>query len=97
MRIVRIAAIAALCVCWAQAADDSFPASTNIRGAEYPRVHSDYRVTFRFNAPTAQKVSVATGAGTADTGRNGLGGPYEMVRGEDDTRLQSSHNLSGNN
>ena len=32
------------------------PASTNIRGAEYPRIHDDLRVTFRIKAPDAQKV-----------------------------------------
>jgi enterochelin esterase-like enzyme len=37
-------------------AADSVPAPTNVRGAEYPRVHSDLRVTFRIQAPTAQKV-----------------------------------------
>jgi enterochelin esterase-like enzyme len=36
--------------------DESVPASTNIRGAAYPRVHPDGRVTFRFKAPDAQKV-----------------------------------------
>ncbi len=35
---------------------DSVPASTNIRGAEYPRIHPDLRVTFRIKAPEAQKV-----------------------------------------
>ncbi len=35
---------------------DSVPAPTNIRGAEYPRIHSDLKVTFRMRAPTAQKV-----------------------------------------
>jgi enterochelin esterase-like enzyme len=32
------------------------PASTNIRGAEYPRILDDGRVTFRIKAPDAQKV-----------------------------------------
>ena len=32
------------------------PASTNIRGSEYPRIHDDLRVTFRIKAPDAQKV-----------------------------------------
>ncbi|HEU5117215.1 MAG TPA: alpha/beta hydrolase-fold protein [Isosphaeraceae bacterium] len=36
--------------------DDPVPASTNIRGAEYPRIDSDNRVTFRIKAPDAQKV-----------------------------------------
>jgi enterochelin esterase-like enzyme len=36
--------------------DDTFPAPSNVRGAEYPRVHADLRVTFRMKATTAQKV-----------------------------------------
>jgi enterochelin esterase-like enzyme len=36
--------------------DGGVPAPTNNRGAEYPRVHPDRRVTFRMRAPTAQKV-----------------------------------------
>ena len=35
---------------------DSIPAPSNIRGAEYPRIHPDLRVTFRIKAPDAQKV-----------------------------------------
>jgi len=41
--------------CWAQS-DESRPATSNVRGAEYPRVHSDLRVTFRLKAPDARKV-----------------------------------------
>src|ERR1017187_575918 len=41
-------------LCWGQAADDSKPASSNLMGYEYPRVHSDNRVTFRIKAPDAQ-------------------------------------------
>ncbi len=66
----------------AQNADDSRPAPTNVRGAEYPRVHSDYRVTFRLQAPEARKVQLEPNA----TGwvANGLGkAPYDMVRGGD--------------
>ncbi|MBC7255472.1 MAG: esterase [Chloroflexi bacterium] len=56
--------------------DESYPAPTNVRGAEYPRVHPDGRVTFRLHAPEAQRVQVQPGG--AD---NGLGpGPYEMTR-----------------
>ena len=36
--------------------DDAIPAPSNIRGAEYPRIHADLRVTFRIKAPEAQKV-----------------------------------------
>ena len=35
---------------------EGVPASSNIRGREYPRVHPDRRVTFRIKAPDAQKV-----------------------------------------
>jgi enterochelin esterase-like enzyme len=35
---------------------DSIPAPSNIRGKEYPRIHSDLRVTFRIKAPDAKKV-----------------------------------------
>jgi enterochelin esterase-like enzyme len=65
-------------LCFAQLADDSKPATSNVPGAEYPRVHSDLRVTFRATAPGAQKVQLQPGGGD-----NGLGkGPYEMVRDE---------------
>jgi enterochelin esterase-like enzyme len=61
---------------WAQAADDSKPATSNLPGAEYPRVHSDLRVTFRMSAPNAQKVQVIPGGND-----NGLGkGPFDMQR-----------------
>ena len=59
--------------CWAQAADDSKPATSNVMGSEYPRVHPDSRVTFRLKAPNAQKVQVQ------------LGQNYDMVRGDDGT------------
>jgi enterochelin esterase-like enzyme len=38
---------------------DSVPAPSNVRGAEYPRIHPDLRVTFRIKAPDAQKVEFA--------------------------------------
>jgi enterochelin esterase-like enzyme len=34
------------------------PASTNVRGAEYPRILPDNRVIFRMKAPDAQKVQI---------------------------------------
>jgi enterochelin esterase-like enzyme len=53
-------------------------ASSNVRGAEYPRVHADLQVTFQFEAPTAQRVQVQPGGDN-----NGLGaGPFEMQRDE---------------
>ncbi|MDG3005404.1 alpha/beta hydrolase-fold protein [Paludisphaera mucosa] len=36
--------------------DGAVPASSNIRGSEFPRIHPDRRVTFRIKAPDAQKV-----------------------------------------
>jgi enterochelin esterase-like enzyme len=63
----------------ALARDEPRPASSNVRGSEYPRVGPDLRVTFRLKAPGAQKVQVHPG-GTD----NGLGkGPFDMVKGED--------------
>ena len=39
----------------------TIPATTNVRGAEYPRIHPDLRVTFRIKAPNAQKVEFNLG------------------------------------
>ncbi len=60
-------------------ADGAQPAVTNVRGAEFPRVCPDGRVTFRVNAPTAQKVQVQPGAGGGVDGGMGTG-PSDMVR-----------------
>jgi len=60
--------------CFAQSTDpsnDSKPASSNVPGAEYPRIHSDLRVTFRLKAPDAQKV------------RLHLDKDYDLVRDSD--------------
>lgn len=63
-------------VAWGQAADDSRPATSNLPGMEYPRVHADLRVTFRVSAPNAKKVQVVPGGSD-----NGLGqGPFDMQR-----------------
>src|SRR5512146_46209 len=58
-------------LCVSQTVEDSKPASTNVMGQEYPRVHSDLSVTFRLEAPNAQKVQIE------------LGGIHDMTRGED--------------
>jgi enterochelin esterase-like enzyme len=76
----RVLAVSALAcgLLWAQAEDDSKPATSNVPGAQFPRIHSDLRVTFRVEAPGAQKVQVQPGSSD-----NGLGaGPYDMVRDE---------------
>jgi enterochelin esterase-like enzyme len=55
-------------LCFAQT-DDSKPATSNVRGAQYPRVHSDLRVTFRLKAPDAKVVKLhpaGDGLGKAD-------------------------------
>ena len=44
-----------------QAPAGTTAASTNVRGAEYPRIHSDLKVTFRVKAPDAQKVEFQLG------------------------------------
>ena len=78
MRHLSIIALLACSWCQAQTPDDSKPATSNIMGAQFPRIHPDLRVTFRVTAPTAQKVLVQPGG--AD---NGLGaGPYDMTRDE---------------
>ena len=40
---------------------DSKPASSNVRGAEYPRVTDDLKAIFRIKAPEAQKVQIQLG------------------------------------
>src|ERR1035438_5120649 len=62
MKAILLLSTLACAFCWGQAADDSKPASTNIMGQEYPRVHADHRVTFRLRAPDAQKVQVHIGS-----------------------------------
>ncbi len=61
----------ATAVCVAQV-----PATSNVPGAEYPRIQPDLRVTFRISAPAAQKVQLVPGGDD-----NGLGkGPIEMAK-----------------
>src|SRR5262249_20746538 len=56
-----------------QATDAGSPATSNVRGAQYPRIHPDLRITFRLRAPDAKKVQVQGG--------DGLGkGPFVMQR-----------------
>lgn len=54
---------------------DTKPAATNVRGAVFPRIHPDLRVTFRLEAPSATSVKVEGG--------DGLGGPYAMTRDDE--------------
>lgn len=57
----------------AQSAVDGQPASSNVPGAQYPRVDSDLRVTFRVNAPNARKVQIKGGDGLGKS-------PFDMTR-----------------
>jgi enterochelin esterase-like enzyme len=68
-RILPLLLLCAGAFCLAQ--DASTPASTNVPGAEYPRINPDLSVTFRLKAPDARKVQVR------------LGGDFDMVRGDD--------------
>ena len=60
------------------AASDGVPATSNVGNAEYPRIASDLRVTFRLKAPNAKQVKLEGGAGLVKE-------PLEMARGEDGT------------
>ena len=51
-------------------ADTAHPSPYNLSGAQYPRIEADSRVTFRFNAPNAQKVQVSI-----------VNVPFDMVKG----------------
>jgi len=54
--------------------EEGCPASSNVRGAEYPRIHPDLRVTFRLEALSAHTVQVQPGGDA-----NGLGaGSFDM-------------------
>ncbi len=46
-------------VCYAQSPDDFQPASTNVWGAQYPRVDGSGRVEFRIKAPDATKIQIS--------------------------------------
>ena len=58
-------------LCWGQPPSDCKPSSLNIPGAPYPCVRPDRSVTFRVQAPDAQKVQVR------------LGGSHDMTKGAD--------------
>jgi enterochelin esterase family protein len=70
MRLILLTVIACAPY-YAQAAEDCKPSSLNIHGAPYPCVRPDGSVTFRVQAPDAQKVQVR------------LGGPHDMTKQAD--------------
>src|SRR5438034_6549402 len=58
---IALLLFASLCCtreCYAQDAGDFYPATTNVWGAEYPRVDSAGRAQIRLKAPDATKVKV---------------------------------------
>lgn len=60
----------------APAQNDSTPATSNVRGSQSPRVHTDRSISFTLKAPDAKNVEVAGG--------DGLGkGPFPMTKGAD--------------
>jgi enterochelin esterase family protein len=73
--MIKVATLLILIACglaWAQPADDSKPAASNVMNAQYPRIHSDLRATFRLNAPDAHSVQVSIAHGK-----------YDMIRAAD--------------
>lgn len=76
----RLLALAstACCLVLAQPAADSRPASSNVRGAEDPRVDASLRATFRIKAPEAKKVQLGGGDGLVKA-------PLDMTRLDDGT------------
>ena len=54
------------------AAIPAHPSPYNFPGVQFPRIEADNRVTFRFNAPNAQKVQVSI-----------VSAPFDMVKGAD--------------
>lgn len=78
LSFILLAIVVAGGTCLAQGSREEAPAVSgnpspyNIYGAQYPRIEADSRVTFRFNAPDAEKVQVSI-ANVA----------YDMTRGVD--------------
>jgi enterochelin esterase-like enzyme len=66
-------------ICFGQS-DNSYPAPTNIPGANYPRIHADHSVTFRIQADQAQRVQLLLelGQSTYEMTR-GANGPWEVT------------------
>src|SRR3954465_1319418 len=58
MKIISIAIMLVASFCCAQVPEEFKPSSTNVWGAEYPRVDSAGRVEIRIKAPDASKVKV---------------------------------------
>src|ERR1019366_10453641 len=58
MKRIAVAILLVSSYCHAQGADGFQPASTNVWGAEYPRVDASGRAEFRIKAPNATAVKL---------------------------------------
>lgn len=58
--IPRVAVVLLACSACVPGVDDGIPASTNVRGSDYPRIHADSRVSFQLKAPGASSVKLET-------------------------------------
>jgi enterochelin esterase family protein len=76
--LLIVLSVSGICLAQSGQASNVFNADTahvspyNLSGAKYPRIETDSRVTFRFNAPNAQKVQVSI-----------VNVPFDMVKGND--------------
>lgn len=55
---MAFALILAQLISFAQPSDDSKPAPSNVRNADYPRIYPDYRAAFRVKGTNAEKVQL---------------------------------------
>lgn len=75
MRTIVVAFLLSSAILPAQT-ETSSPASSNVPGAQSPRIFSDHRILFTLKAPDAHGVEIAGG--------DGLGkGPFQMTKGAD--------------
>jgi enterochelin esterase family protein len=58
MKKIGIAILLLSALCYAQSSEGFMPASTNVWGADYPRVDATGKVEFRVKAPNATKVEI---------------------------------------
>jgi enterochelin esterase family protein len=76
--LLIVMSVSGVCLAQSGQASNVFNADTahtspyNLSGAKFPRILADSRVSFRFNAPTAQKVQVSI---------NNV--PFDMAKGDD--------------
>jgi enterochelin esterase family protein len=76
--LLIVLSVSGICLAQSGQASNVFNADTahvspyNLSGAKYPRIETDSRVTFRFNAPNAQKVQVSI-----------VNVPFDMVKDND--------------